>query len=74
MSSRFFSLATGCGLSLSSVTALAAPTFCFGENQSAASTNVAGAPVMARDAFLSRLVGVGIEGFEGFSNLTAAPP
>jgi PEP-CTERM motif len=56
-------------------TAQAAPTVYFGENQGACTTpgiratcTVGGNPLTARTSFLSQLIGVGTENFEGFAN------
>lgn len=54
------------------VTAQAAPVTYFGENLSPGAT-VTGAPVTARNSFLSQLTGVGNETFESFANNTSAP-
>ena len=51
---------------LGTTSAVAAPTYYFGENLNPAQS-VTGAPVTARNAFFSNLVGVGTEGFESFS-------
>jgi len=50
----------------------ALPTFFFGENLAPGGT-VSGAPLAARTAFLSNLVGVGTENFESFAQGTNLP-
>jgi hypothetical protein len=50
----------------------AAPVIYFGENLAPANA-VSGAPVTARNSFLSSLVGVASEGFESFNDATGAP-
>lgn len=53
-------------------TASAAPVIYFGENQTPAAS-VSGAPLTARNSFLSSLVGVGSQGFESIA-LGTEPP
>lgn len=50
----------------------ASPVTFFGENLNPGNSTV-GAPVTARDEFVSNLTGVGTENFEGFTNGTGSP-
>lgn len=59
-------------LLVAATSAQASPTVYFGENQSPGAL-VSGAPVTARDSFLSQLTGVRTENFESFAFGTGAP-
>lgn len=72
MANKSFLAAAAATILLSSSLALAAPVVYFGENQNP-DHKVSGAPLTARNNFVSQLSGVGTENFSGFAAASNAP-